>query len=449
MHSSSLARLTIVLALVFTILSYTSYASIVTGSATNLPGSQPTHHRPIESHHSLSNPFDAHTVYWKFGGSSVMTKKYVRLTPATQDRRGWLWNDFPIDAEEFEVELTAKVSSKSHFGGDGFGLWFLHKSMDPAMHAGSYLSGPLVGLRADFHGVGIIFDTYDNDNMRDNPLVLVVKNFPAHPDEAVSDFQFNHNLDFSQDMIRDSPANVFKCTADYRNTLQPFKVLVRYQREVLHVYIDKGDYVGFQFCLSVNLRFPSNTKGQYHLAMTALTGQLADIHDVFQIHTRTLDNRDALIDDDQLTRISDGSWLNWAYLFWLLVLVLATGLAANAVWELLAILKVKSSQVKPFEMCEKINALILPHMCAHALITFFMLITGHWLAFFFNLPVVGYRLSCLSRNKLRVDVAQLSEEDDFSLSGLQELKYKQRVYGAVIFYVLSVCYYLTRLSAAS
>jgi mannose-binding lectin 1 len=108
-------------------------------------------------------------------------------------------------------------------------MWFLHNDMDPSKHTVSnYLSGPIVGLRTDFHGFGIVFDTYDNDNMRDNPSVFVVKNFPSRAGQPAGEFQFNHNADFAQDMIRDSPAAVYKCTLDYRNTEMPFTALVRY-----------------------------------------------------------------------------------------------------------------------------------------------------------------------------------------------------------------------------
>lgn len=66
----------------------------------------------------------------------------------------------------------------------------VHGDMDPSKHSEmrSYLNGPIVGMRADFHGFGIIFDTYDNDNLRDNPSVFVVKNFPSQAGGKVSDF---------------------------------------------------------------------------------------------------------------------------------------------------------------------------------------------------------------------------------------------------------------------
>jgi hypothetical protein len=44
--------------------------------------------RPIEAHHSLHAPFDKSSMYWNYGGSTVITKDGIRLTPDTQDRRG-------------------------------------------------------------------------------------------------------------------------------------------------------------------------------------------------------------------------------------------------------------------------------------------------------------------------------------------------------------------------
>jgi hypothetical protein len=47
----------------------------------------------VEAHHSLHRPHDQSQVYWNFGGATVLTKKYIRITPSGQNRRGWLWND--------------------------------------------------------------------------------------------------------------------------------------------------------------------------------------------------------------------------------------------------------------------------------------------------------------------------------------------------------------------
>jgi mannose-binding lectin 2 len=99
---SSAALAVVLLAALFSVALAIEYAQ---------PGSAATHTSPVETHHSLDRPFDAHSVYWKFGGSSVFTNKAVRLTPATQDRRGWLWNDFPFEKDEWEINFQMQIGS--------------------------------------------------------------------------------------------------------------------------------------------------------------------------------------------------------------------------------------------------------------------------------------------------------------------------------------------------
>ncbi len=60
-------------------------------------------------------------VYWNFGGSTVSTRRCIRLTPATQDRRGWLWNEYPLEADNWEVEFKAEV--RLLFGADSDGCF--------------------------------------------------------------------------------------------------------------------------------------------------------------------------------------------------------------------------------------------------------------------------------------------------------------------------------------
>ncbi len=68
-----------------------------------------TQYQP-EVHHSLRPPLDGAQVYWNYGGSTVLTKHIIRLTPATQDRRGWLWNEYPLESINWEVEFKVRVT---------------------------------------------------------------------------------------------------------------------------------------------------------------------------------------------------------------------------------------------------------------------------------------------------------------------------------------------------
>ena len=151
---------------------------LVLSDETVQPGSSASHHLPIESHHSLHHPFDVSLPYWKYGGSTVATESFIRLTPNIQSRSGWIFNEFELQSSDWEIELHVEIFSDYHIGGDGFGLWILNSTHHPrkAKHH-NYLSGNVFGLRNDFQGFGIIFDTYDNDGQRDNPLIAVIKQY--------------------------------------------------------------------------------------------------------------------------------------------------------------------------------------------------------------------------------------------------------------------------------
>lgn len=143
------------------------------------PGSQISHHLPIESHHSLHHPFDISMPYWKYGGSTVCTESFIRLTPNAQSRSGWIFNEFQLQSSDWEIEVHFNVRADYHIGGDGWAIWILNDTHHPrkqriANHY-NFLSGDLFGMVSNFEGFGVIFDTYDNDGKRDNPSIFVIK----------------------------------------------------------------------------------------------------------------------------------------------------------------------------------------------------------------------------------------------------------------------------------
>lgn len=424
------------------ILSLTLVSAYTLPTVQNVPGSAATHHRPLESHHSLAKPFDSSSVYWQFGGSTVLTDKYVRLTPATQSRSGWLWNDYPLTSQDWEIELEFKCGPEGNIGGDGFALWALDGSFDPANQ--DLLNGPLFGASERFKGFGVIFDTYDNDAKRDNPSIFVLQNDGEK-------FQYNHDNDFENDMVRD---DVYKCTADIRNSLRPIKVMIRFVENTVHVYIDTHDakappkkarYSGknrhrdgnYRFCLSVNLG-PDTTNGTMHLALTALTGQVADVHDIFAISTRYLDDTDAVIDDMLLDRVDGyvGSNIStWTSLYWFFIVAAGFALLAETVYEILSLTAWRSSQINPVYLCEKINGFIMPHYTVQLAMAALFLVTRNWFPLALNLPLAAWRIYLLSQGKHRLEPSQFDAGGGGS--------YVNVLYGSAIIYGVLAIYYLS------
>lgn len=149
-------------------------------------------------------------------------------------------------------------------------------------------TGPVFGLTESFQGCGVVLDTYDNDNRRNNPSVFILCNRGrAYP--------FDHDGDYERDMITTKPstlaagsvASAHKCVADVRNTGRQGRLLWKVVDGVAHVYLDQGDSLGYRFCLAVELPTDIPLKS-YHIAMTGATGGVSDNVDIQELTTRYL-----------------------------------------------------------------------------------------------------------------------------------------------------------------
>ena len=63
--------------------------------------SEETEKGVVTAKHSFQQPFlfgiNSAIPYWEYGGSSVATENFVRLTPAVKSRVGWIWNLEPVE----------------------------------------------------------------------------------------------------------------------------------------------------------------------------------------------------------------------------------------------------------------------------------------------------------------------------------------------------------------
>jgi hypothetical protein len=212
---------------------------------------------PHLSEHGMGNPNLAH---WSFGLSAVVTDDYVRLTSNKQSREGFLWNDVPVQLESWKAYIGIRVHSAHSLGGDGMAMWLVERP--------STSGGPVVATRSSgFRGLGVIFDSFDNDHQRDNPSVTVV----AKTDGAAGELTLDPSNDYAD-------ARVGGCTFDFRNSGKGDVVhaLVEYDgpAKVLTVKVETARTS--QTCATVEgIDIPAG----YYFGMTAHTGEVADNHD--------------------------------------------------------------------------------------------------------------------------------------------------------------------------
>lgn len=391
----------------------------------------------MEIHHSLHRPLDQSQVYWNFGGSTVLSKNTIRITPAAQNRRGWLWNDYPIESNNWELEFHLEVYSKPHFGGDGFAMWLLDSSHDPTYHNDpTYLSGDIFGMRRDFKGLGLIFDIYDNDGRRDNPSVFLLYNPEG------KETNYNHDNDYKDDMYKIVPEDApspFTCTFNLRNLGHPVKVLLRYLQKVLHVYVDNEDGLGYKVCLAVKF---DHTFKDYHVAFTALTGQVADAHDILEVNTRYLSEKSDNFSDEFMRYSDDAARCSSiATLYWTVLSFVGIGLVGWVANQLSTFKQLEAEQINPVIVCERINSSIMPQYLTHAGVVAALIAGLQWLPLALNSPLVLWRLWHLYKNSHKLTPAALGGE---KVHGTRGVSFTTRLYLTLFSHLACAVIYLYR-----
>lgn len=224
----------------------------------------------VSPSHSLEAPF-IHDwwiegiPHWEIGGDAVVTSDFLRLTPNLPSRFGFAWNNVPNEHKNFEAVLTFNIRSRSSPGADGMALWYVEKP-----HRGR--QGSVMGMPPNFHGLGILLDSYDNDNMRDNPGVAVIA--------SLGDAD-NINWDPESDFARTA---IMRCQYDYRRSSSgPNELVVLYNERRLSVRL-RG--VGSRSETNCGEAHDIDLSPNWYFGLTAVTGGVSDNHDVLALIVR-------------------------------------------------------------------------------------------------------------------------------------------------------------------
>ncbi len=354
------------------------------------------------------------------------------------------------ESENFEVEFKFEVFSQPHFGGDGFGIWFVNGEADPSFLSDTNaLTGPIFGMKADFRGVGVMFDVYDNDGQRNNPSIFVIQN-----EEGV--FKFSHDLDFENDMVKKVPLSdtgskstysAHRCIADIRNLGRPVKAVVKFLNKVLSVYLDTDDGQGWRFCLAVEIDRKAGPKKKVtlkdtHIAFTAATGQVADHMDLLEVTTRYLKTTDKALDPSKLAHFATTSASSSLYqLLWFAITVVGLGLTAVAVLDFSEYRTMMSNNIDAVAVAQRLNQTIRVQYYAHAALVAALFITFSWFPFIINTILLIARSLQLRQNALEISPSSITRMGS-KAGGVAGMTPEARFYFAMCVYVISDVIYL-------
>ncbi|XP_070537352.1 protein ERGIC-53-like [Ptychodera flava] len=206
---------------------------------------------------------DSSVPFWEYGGSALASDDQVRITPSLRSKRGFIWTKNAVPYENWEIELIFRVSGRGRVGADGLALWY---------RTDKGQSGPVYGSTDRWNGLGVFFDSFDNDNQRNNPYILMMTN-----DGTKS---YDHNSDGLTQQIGG-------CLQDFRNKPYPVRAKVEYYKNTLTVWFHNGmaEHPQYEMCMrAANVILPRDG----YFGVSAATGGLADDHDVLKFLTHSL-----------------------------------------------------------------------------------------------------------------------------------------------------------------
>ncbi|KAI5643645.1 legume-like lectin family domain-containing protein [Phthorimaea operculella] len=226
-------------------------------------------HKRFEYKYSFKPPYlaqkDGSVPFFEYGGNAIASGESVRLAPSLRSQKGAIWSKNPINFDWWEVDIMFKVTGRGRIGADGLAFWY-------TSNRGDY-QGEVFGSSDRWNGLGVIFDSFDNDNKHNNPYIMAVLNDGTKV--------FDHKSDGSQQLLSG-------CLRDFRNKPFPTRARIEYYSNTLTVYFHNGmsnNEQDYELCFRAeNVILP---KGGY-FGLSAATGGLADDHDIIHFLTSSL-----------------------------------------------------------------------------------------------------------------------------------------------------------------
>ncbi|XP_069481378.1 protein ERGIC-53-like [Ambystoma mexicanum] len=225
-------------------------------------------HRRFEYKFSFKGPHLSFPIgdvpFWSHFGDAIPGLEEVRLVPSLRSKSGSMWTKYNASFEHWGVEISFRITGRGRNGADGLAVWYTRQRGD---------LGSVYGAADLWDGIGIFFDTFDNDDRKNNPIILVVGNNGK--------LIYDHSNDGASQVLG-------ACVRNFRNTPHPFRARITYYKKTLSISINPGlspEDTFYEPCTEVkNMVIPQVG----FFGVSAATGGLADDHDVLSFLTFSL-----------------------------------------------------------------------------------------------------------------------------------------------------------------
>jgi len=248
----------------------TAFLSViaVAGEGWEKAEAQKMPHKRFEYKFSFKPPYlaqkDGTVPFFEYSGNAIASEESVRITPSLRSQKGMIWSKQPTSFDWWEVEIQFRVTGRGRVGADGLAFWYsVNKGFE----------GPVFGSSDQWNGLGVFFDSFDNDNKHNNPYIMAMVNDGLQ--------SYDHQNDGTTQQLAG-------CLRDFRNKPFPVRAKIEYYQNVLTVHFHSGmsnNERDFELCIrKEGVYLPKNG----FFGISAATGGLADDHDVLKFSTSSL-----------------------------------------------------------------------------------------------------------------------------------------------------------------
>jgi len=224
--------------------------------------------KKFEYKYSFKPPYlaqkDGSVPFWDHFGNAIASEENLRVTPSLRSQKGSIWSKLQTTFDWWEIELVFRITGRGRVGADGLALWYTEEKGQ---------EGPVFGSSDQWKGLGLFFDSFDNDNKHNNPYIMAIPNDGTKV--------YDHQNDGSTQQIAG-------CLRDFRNKPFPVRAKITYFKNTLVVMFNNGmsnNDNDYEMCMRAeNVFLPPRG----YFGLSAATGGLADDHDVHKFMTWSL-----------------------------------------------------------------------------------------------------------------------------------------------------------------
>ena len=223
--------------------------------------------------------------------------------------------------------------------------------------------------------------------------------------------QWDHDHDYLANRLSDvvEKGDDNFCVSHYRNEPN-HRMIVRYIKQELHVYMKSSESNEYAFCFSVAVGVDTTN---HYIALSAMTGEVADKHDIMMLNVRYLDSEDAkAIDDARVRREQSrgGRVTVSSVLFWLVLVVLNGFLLFEVGYEWWEFDKLNNQRMSPVILCQTLNGYIWIAYLIHTAVFVMSVLGGRWWYILVNAPYIGWRGYQWMTSKIKLQPHRLREK---------------------------------------